>query len=168
MAPALTEGLIHLATRRYLRTGGWLLIAGQYPGGSDDDLHTLYIVDPTVARDNSPDPRRHSVGKLVPDIVALRDRKLLIVEAKPGYSVEDRAKLIYLLRDRRADLLASLRKFADERRLTQLLPLETLKLIPAQAFAADARAPEDEEVVHILVKDLTHVYCRWPARLESS
>ena len=39
-----------------VRDGGWRLIAGQYPGGSDDELPALNIVDPTVARDNSPIP----------------------------------------------------------------------------------------------------------------
>lgn len=167
MATRLTEGSIHLAIRRHLHDDGWLLIAGQFPGGSDDDLPTLYIVDPAMARDNSPDPRRHSEGKLVPDVVALRGRTLLILEAKPRYSAEDRAKLISLLEERSADLLAALREFADRRGCAQLLPVETLKLVPAQAFAATARAPADEQVAHFLVEDLTRVRCRWPAHLEA-
>lgn len=164
-AARLTEGLIHVATRRYLRDDGWRLIAGQYPGGSDDELHTLYVVDPTVARDNSPDPRRHSSGKLVPDIVALRRRTLLIVEAKVGYSVEDRNKLVYLLTDRRADLLAALHKFALARRISELLPVDTLDLVPALAFAANVVAPDDDNLVHILVEDIGATRCEWPASM---
>lgn len=164
-AVRLTEGLIHVATRRYLRDGEWRLIAGQYPGGSDDDLHTLYVVDPIVARDHSPDPRRHSSGKLVPDIVALRGRTLMIVEAKVSYSVDDRDKLVYLLTDRRADLLAALHKFAVERRMGELLPVDTLELVPALAFGAHVAAPSTDDFIHILVEDVGAVRCEWTATM---
>jgi hypothetical protein len=162
-AARVTEGLIHVATRRYLHSQGWRLIAGQYPGGSDDDLHTLYVVDTTVARDDSPDPRRHSTGKLVPDIVALFERTLMIVEAKVSYSLEDRSKLVHLLTERRADLLTALRKFAIERRIPELLPVETLELAPALAFAADAASPHDDGLIHILVQDIGVVRCERPS-----
>jgi len=57
-----TEGHIHLAMRQILIAQGWSLIAGELPGGSDHDLYPLNVVDPALARDRSPDPRRHSLG----------------------------------------------------------------------------------------------------------
>lgn len=66
-----TEGHIHIVMRKFLKSNHWLLIAGDYPGGSDHELFPLNVVDPAVARDHSPDPSRHSLGKIVPDLVAL-------------------------------------------------------------------------------------------------
>ena len=60
----INESFVHVAMREYLKKKGWLLIAGEYPNGSDDELNVLSISDPSVARDNSPDPRRHSIGEM--------------------------------------------------------------------------------------------------------
>jgi hypothetical protein len=129
-----TEGFVHRAVRRHLRDHGWTLIAGQWPGGSDDTLHVLYIVDPVVARDSSPDPRRHSLDKFVPDVVALKNGALLIVEAKARYSQMDFDKLERLLGERREDLDEALRAFGHERGFPALLHPETLSMHPALAF----------------------------------
>lgn len=56
----ITESFVHVSMRQCLKRSGWLLIAGEYPNGSDDELNVLSISDPVVARDNSPAPRRHS------------------------------------------------------------------------------------------------------------
>lgn len=139
--PRITEGFVHRALRRYLRSTGWTLMAGQRPGGTDDELHVLYVVDPTVARDASPDPRRHSLDKFVPDIVAMRDTTLVIVEAKPDYSRADYDKLERLLGERRVDLLSALRTFGRERGFPELLVPEALTIKPALGFAARATRP---------------------------
>jgi hypothetical protein len=136
-----TEGLIHLAMRNVLGVRGWTLVAGEYPGGSDHDLYPLNVVCPTLARDESPDPRRHSLGEVIPDLVALRGRALLIAEAKVRYSEADRRKLTRLLGERRGDLLAALRKFADDRRVSTLLPVETLDFHPTLVFSSVGHAP---------------------------
>ena len=135
----ITEGIVHVAMRHYLKTNGWLLIAGQFPGGTDDELYSLNIVDPELARDNSPDPRRHSLGKIVPDLIAYKDNMLLIIEAKPGYSQEDRDKLVYLLTERKNDFTAALEKFASERDFPMLLPISKLMFIPVLAFSASVK-----------------------------
>lgn len=132
-----TEGHIHLAMRRVLEDQGWLLVAGEFPGGSDHHLYPLNVVDPVVARDRSPDPRRHSLGELIPDLVALRGRDLFIGEAKVRYNRGDREKLERLVTVRRGDLLTVLRVFSKERRVSQLLPVETLVLRPTLVFRAD-------------------------------
>lgn len=136
-----TEGHIHLAMRRVLSDNGWLLVAGEYPGGSDHELYPLNVVDPAVARDASPDPRRHSLGELIPDLVALRNRDLFIGEAKVRYDDGDRVKLDRLLSERRDHLLASLRTFAKERRVPALYPVEDLVLHPVLVFRAGVAAP---------------------------
>lgn len=137
----MTEAFVHRAVRRYLRAEGWTLIAGQWPGGTDDELHTLYVMDPSVARDLSPDPRRHSLDKFVPDVIALKAGVLLIVEAKPIYSQADYEKLERLLTERREDLHTALRTFGGERRFPELLHPNLLSIRPALAFGASSRHP---------------------------
>lgn len=129
-----TEGMVHVAVRTQLPADGWRLVAGQYPGGSDDELSPLNVVDPAVARDRSPDSRRHSLGKLVPDVVALRGLTLLVVEAKVPYAEEDRLKLIELLSVRRLDLFRALREFGRIRGIEELLAPEQLNIVPGLAF----------------------------------
>ena len=136
-----SEGRIHLYMREFLNRQGWQLVAGEYPGGSNHQLYPLNVVDPALARDESPDPRRHSLGELIPDVVALRKRNLLIGEAKLKYDDGDRAKLALLLSERRNDLLATLQTFALERGVPGLLPVETLDLFPVLVFRSDADAP---------------------------
>ena len=48
----MTETFIHIAMRKYLKKEGWTLVAGEYPGGSDDELFVLSIMHPIVAKDN--------------------------------------------------------------------------------------------------------------------
>ena len=138
---SLSEGHIHLSMRAFLKREGWKLIAGEYPGGSDHELYPLNIVDPAFARDESPDPRRHSFGELIPDLVALRGRKLFIGEAKPRYDDSDRAKLAYLLSERSNHLLIALQTFASERRVPELLPVDTLHMHPVLVFRSNSNAP---------------------------
>lgn len=138
--------------RRVLKQKGWKLIAGEYPGGSDHDLYPLNVIDPTVARDRSPDPRRHSLGELIPDLVAIRNRDLVIAEAKVAYNVPDIEKLQYLIGKRRSDLMIALDKFSRERCYPELLPLHTLKLHPTLVFVdtGDDRVPSDS-FSHLLI-----------------
>jgi hypothetical protein len=136
-----TEGHIHVAMRKHLVRDGWLLIAGEYPGGSDHQLYPLNVVDPAVARDASPDPRRHSRGELIPDLIALRERQLFIGEAKVRYDAGDKEKLEYLLGQRRSDFVMALRTFAKDRRVPELLPIDDLVMCPVLVFLSDAEAP---------------------------
>lgn len=136
-----TEGHIHLCMRKFLNQQGWKLVAGEYPGGSDHQLYPLNVVDPSLARDESPDPRRHSLGELIPDLVALRHRDLFIGEAKLQYDDDDRAKLTSLLGERKNHLLAALQAFALDRQVPELLPLESLVMHPVLVFLSDTDAP---------------------------
>lgn len=150
------ETFVHVAIRNFLKADGWVLIAGQYPGGSDDELHVFNIFDPSLARDQSPDHRRHSYGKLVPDLIAYKNKVLLAIEAKPEYSSADREKLIYLLSERREDLLNGLEKFAEEREFKMLLPLKELNIVPVLAFLEESSAPQDD-FSYLKVVDLENV-----------
>ena len=136
-----SEGVIHLCMRDYLSRQGWQLVAGEFPGGSDHQLYPLNVVDPALARDESPDPRRHSLGELIPDLVALRSRDLFIGEAKLSYDDGHRTKLAHLLDERMDHLLLALQTFALERRVPQLLPVETLKMYPVLVFRSESDAP---------------------------
>lgn len=158
-----TEGHIHLAMRRVLADKGWLLVAGEFPGGSNHELYPLNVVDPAVARDASPDPRRHSLRELIPDLVALRSRDLFIGEAKVRYDENDRLKLETLISDRRAHLLAALRTFAKERRVPALLPVESLVLRPVLVFRAAASAPPPSgEISYLRIVGPTEAYFEGP------
>lgn len=141
MSAKWTEGQIHIAMRRCLAIRGWQLIAGEFPGGSDHELYPLNVINPMVACDNSPDPRRHSLGELIPDLVALRDRKLLIAEAKVRYNAADQSKLQLLVTERREHLLLALHTFAMERSIPLLLPVETLTIYPTLVFLTGGQPP---------------------------
>lgn len=149
------ETYVHVAIRNYLRREGWTLLAGQYPGGSDDELHVFNVFDPALAKDGSPDHRRHSFGKLVPDLIAYKAGSLLIIEAKPEYSPTDKAKLDYLLSERREDFIHNFDKFIKERGV-EIPPLAEVMLIPALAFLSEYIAPSDG-LVHFKVIDLDNV-----------
>jgi hypothetical protein len=150
-----TEGHVHLAMREHFRSTGWTLIAGEYPGGSDHELYPLNVVDPKLARDRSPDPRRHSLGELIPDLVALRGSHLAICEAKPKYDEGDRRKLVVLLTQRRTDLDAALEKFARERGAPSVLPVARLTIWPVLVFPAFVSAPAPEDgLSYLRVADL--------------
>lgn len=153
----MTEGHIHIIVRRELKKLGWRLIAGQYPGGSDDELHSLSIVDPIVARDDSPDPRRHSENKLIPDLIALKNNSLLIIEMKPDYSESDRNKLNELINERLDNLFDALRKFALERNFQCISQPETLNIIPTLAFSSKSNYCHDLSFLYILVDSLKSI-----------
>jgi Holliday junction resolvase len=152
----MREDLIHVAVRRFVRAQGWTLIAGQHPNGSDE-LPTLYIVDPTVARDNSPDPRRHSAEKQVPDLVAYKAGIMLLVELKPRFSAEDEAKLLDLLTNRRGDLLLALDAFLTVRRITLPTPTNQLTFVPCLGFADGSRYTPHRDFCYFLVRDMNTV-----------
>lgn len=136
-----TEGHIHVVMRDVLRQKGWTLVAGEFPGGSDHELYPLNVVDPVVARDASPDPRRHSLGELIPDLVALRGANLFVGEAKVSYNEGDRRKLEILLSQRRAHFISALRNFGKERGFPELLSPEKLIVHPVLIFRVDSKAP---------------------------
>lgn len=150
------ETYVHVAIRAFLKKEGWALIAGQYPGGSDDELHVFNIFDPALAKDSSPDHRRHSYGKLVPDLIAYKDNKILVIEAKPEYSLSDKEKLEYLLGEKREDFLSHFTKYAEERGFPTILPLSNKVIIPALAYLAEFSGPKND-AASLVVEDLERV-----------
>lgn len=152
----MTESMIHIAMRQYLKNTGWTLVAGEYPGGSDDELYVFSVMDPTVARDNSPDPRRHSEGEIVPDLLAYKDGVILVVEAKPKYSADDKEKLIHLFTDKRNLLIDSLEHFCRHRHILPEVCVRDAQYVPTLAFGNPRfeRMEDDAGFAHIYVKSL--------------
>lgn len=152
----MTESFVHVAMREYLKNRGWLLIAGEYPNGSDDELNVLSVSDPTVARDNSPDPRRHSAGEIIPDLIAYKNGVILVIEAKPGYSIEDKEKLNHLLGNERSRLTSSLKKFSAGKRPYSNLDYDKAIYVPVLAYGSPSAkaAHRDPGFGHICVKTL--------------
>ena len=139
----MTETFIHIAMRKYLKKEGWTLVAGEYPGGSDDELFVLSIMNPIVAKDNSPDPRRHS-------------EFMLVIEAKPQYDIGDREKLKDLFLNKRGLLQKSLKNFCKNHHLLKQINLDNLIYIPVLAFGNENYEifPEEIGFAHIYVKNL--------------
>lgn len=152
----MNESYVHVAMRQFLKREGWTLVAGEYPGGSDDELYVLSIMDPEVARDNSPDPRRHSEGEIIPDLFAYKDGRMLVIEAKPKYSVADREKLKMLFRTKKNLMISTIRKFCGEHGILRGIKFEKLDYIPTLAFGNDNYKVFAEEpgFAHIYVRSL--------------
>lgn len=163
----IDEGYIHLAVREFLKGKGWKLVAGQLPGGSDDECYTLNVTDPVFACDNSPDHRRRSDNKLVPDLLALNGSDLLIVEMKPYYSVDDELKLLTLLSDRRSDLMLAMRKFGTDRGILELCDPEALNLIPALGFRASTSFSRMPQFAYFLVTSSDRVEMLLPRETQT-
>ncbi|MFC1890863.1 hypothetical protein ACFLZT_00550 [Thermodesulfobacteriota bacterium] len=151
------EDFLHFAIRKFLKENSWELIAGQYPNGSDDEVPSLNIMDPTLAKDNSPDHRRHSMNKLVPDIVALNSNHMLIVEIKPVYSKEDEEKIEYILSDRILDLYNALRDLVITRGIKINVPIEELIFIPCLGFGHGSEYFYNDSFCYFLVQDIDSV-----------
>jgi len=152
----INESFVHVAMREFLKSNGWLLIAGEFPNGSDDELNVLSISDPFVAKDNSPDPRRHSNGEIVPDLVAYKDGCVIIIEAKPRYSIEDKLKLKDLLNNKKARLIDSLKKFVLGKPQFFGINFDNVSYIPVLAFGNPSFdiPSEDFGFGHIYIKSL--------------
>lgn len=152
----ISESFVHVSMRQHLKKNGWLLIAGEYPNGSDDELNVLSISNPTVARDNSPDPRRHSAGEIIPDLIAYKDGTILIIEAKPYYSLDDKAKLINLLTNEKGRLINALWKFSQGKAEFSHIDYNLTDYIPVLAFGNPAYSVThiDPGFGHIYVKTL--------------
>jgi len=152
----MTEDYVHVAMRQYLKDNGWLLIAGEFPGGTDDELNVLSISDPKVARDNSPAPRQHSTGEIIPDLVACKDGVILIVEAKPKYSQADKEKLEDLLTTKMDRLIAALEKFSANKAEFTHIDYLRVKYVPALAFHHSVSSVKkiDHGFAHIYVESL--------------
>ncbi len=148
------EGAVHVAARRFLRHAGWQLVAGQYPGGSDDEVFPLNIMDPLLACDYSPDHRRHSLNKLAPDLVACKQDRMLIIEMKPAYSPEDETKLVDLLASRRDHLVSALQDLVDTRGVVLPVPPHEFVFVPCLAFGASSRYYRRMDFCYLLVSAL--------------
>lgn len=152
----INESFVHVAMRQFLKKCEWLLIAGEYPNGSDDELNVLSISDPSVARDNSPEPRRHSYGEIIPDLIAYKDGVVLIIEAKPNYSVDDKEKLYNLLYNERERLIATLWKFSYGKQTFSHIDYDRVDYVPVLAFGNPSYRPSyiDPGYGHIYIKSL--------------
>ncbi len=155
--PAIREDIIHFSVRQFLRNHEWQLVAGQYPDGSDDELPPLNVVDPVLARDNSPDHRRHSLNKYVPDLVACKQQIMLIIEMKPKYSASDEQKLERLLHERRKDLFAALEDLVRIRGMVLPVTLNMLAIVPCLGFGLPSRYKPNPDFCYFKVSSLSSV-----------
>jgi len=155
----MKEDYIHVAMRQYLKNNGWLLIAGEFPGGTDDELNVLSISDPEVARDNSPSPRQHSTGEIIPDLVAYKNGIILIIEAKPQYYQADKDKLEDLLITKMDRLVVALEKFSINKVEFAHIDYRRARYIPALAFhhTVSSIMKIDKGFAHIYVESLNRV-----------
>ena len=156
----INESFVHVAMREYLRSSGWTLIAGEFPNGSDDELNVLSISDPVVARDNSPDPRRHSFGEIVPDLVAYKNGVILIIEAKPRYSYDDKLKLNSLFSNDMDRLAHALWKFSESKAKFSHIDYDNAIYVPVLAYGNPNYIIEQEDsgFGHIYIRSLREAH----------
>lgn len=150
----LREDYIHYVVREYLKSKKWVLIAGQYPDGSDDELLPLNVMDPKVSRDRSPDPRRHSRDKLVPDLVAIKTTTVLVLEMKPTYSPADEQKLRRLLGERREDFVRALDARLSKLNISIPKPSGELTLAPGLGVSALSEHVVCDDFCYLLIDSL--------------
>lgn len=140
------EDYIHLKLRSHLKSIGFRLIAGQYPNGSDDELHILTI---RVAGDV---PRSYHLNSFVPDLIAMseKDMLILIIEIKPKRSISDEEKLLTLLSDYRNETITALRDhsyFSKANRNLQSA-ISSCTIEPAVSFYGDTISDELNPSLH--------------------
>jgi hypothetical protein len=111
----------------------------------------LSISDPSVARDNSPDPRQHSTGEIVPDLIAYKSGFILVIEAKPQYSLEDKEKLHNLLWNLKERLIFSLKKFSSGKEQFASIDYDSAEYVPVLSFGNPTFRPpcNDSDYGHI-------------------
>lgn len=153
----MREDEIHYSVRSFLKDNDWLLVAGQYPNGSDDELQALNIKDPALARDDSPDHRRHSMNKLVPDLIALKGATLLVVEMKPSYSKSDEEKLLEILGDRFADFVRALDEMLALLDVSPPVEIPELAMVPCLGMSYGSVRPTRTEFGYFDVKAIDDV-----------
>ena len=159
----MREDEIHYAVRQFLRREEWTLVAGQYPNGSDDELPILNVKDPAVARDDSPDPRRHALEKFVPDLIALKETTVLVVEMKPAYDAGDEQKLTELLSRRFDRLISALGALSAHNPQLQNISWRSLRYVPTLGFCPRlAGWTQNPGFALLLVENLDSVSLRMP------
>jgi len=162
----MREDTIHYYVRKYLKQNNWKLIAGQYPNGSDDEVPPFYMVDPLLARDDSPDHRRHSMNKFVPDLLAIKDNYMLIIEMKPNYSLVDEVKLTTMISEKSVDLITALKNFNDRNNKLTLTPQEYI-FIPALGFNSKSLFTRNDQFCYFLVSKTGEVNFKSNTSLQS-
>lgn len=154
---SIRQDAIHFSVREFLRNAGWQLVAGQFPNGSDVELPPLNVVDPALARDNSPDPRRHSMNKYVPDLVACKQKIMLLIEMDSHYSPKDERKLEKLLLERRSDLLTALGDLVSKRGVVLPVPIDQFVFVPCLGFGPPMRYKRNPGFCYFKVSALSSV-----------
>lgn len=149
----MREDYVHFYVRKELKAKDWTLIAGEYPNGSDDELHPIYIKDPELARDDSPDHRRHSNNKLVPDLVAYKDETFLIIEMKPSFDLGDQEKLQELLSSRKVDLMNTLQEHLNRYFKDIKIELNKCTLVPTLGFNKKKKYIPVDDFTYLVVSD---------------
>lgn len=143
MRKRVNEPYVHVVMRQCLRRNGWALLAGDYPGGTDGELYQFSVRNPLLARDDSPDHRRHDLGEYVPDLVAEKDGLVLIIEAKPAYSSSDEEKLVSLFTSDYSSLVSDLDSFCRRYSLLEGVSINDCELVPALAYYNPSGIPEN-------------------------
>ena len=83
------ETQVFIAIKDFLIENDWRLLGGQPPSGTDH-LPVIEIRDPLFKG-------KGSKGSFKPDLIAWKDRLLMVLELKPSYSQSDRRKINLVL-----------------------------------------------------------------------
>lgn len=96
----MNETEVYIATKTVLKQFGLKLIGGQPPNGTDS-FPVIEIADPSILT-------KGSKGSFKPDLIAFcpTRQKIVIVECKPEFSLNDVEKLILASDNKRLGLLS--------------------------------------------------------------
>lgn len=122
----VNETFLYIRLKRFLRASGWSVVGGQPPSGTD------HI--PVLEIKAGSGLAKGSLGSFKPDLVACYGTRVIVVEIKPKFNLEDVQKL--------REFLAS-----DERRRNFLLELRQRGILDS-AFERDDALEFEGAICH--------------------
>ena len=140
-----SEMQIYQKVKQFMSTRDWHIIGGQPPSGTDHHP-VIEIKDPSHSN-------KGSKGSLKPDLIALFENHLYVVELKPRWNSTDREKLLGFLGDpRRIDALfmeLSARSIrSKESKLVSSLR-DKLEVVGALGYAGSFRSDSALATFHV-------------------
>ncbi len=133
----MREGQIYEATKAHLLGGGWRVVGGQPPNGTDKT--------PVIEIKRPGPPAKGSAGSYKPDLVAIKANCILILEIKPRFSPSDVRKVREVLAN--PGRIACLRHELEQRRIIH----SSAAVEPARVAGGIAFAGEPVELSDLFV-----------------
>jgi len=139
------EMQVYQNVKRFMLNADWHILGGQPPSGTDHHP-VIEIKDP----DND---EKGSRGSLKPDMIAMFEDTLYVVELKPRWNASDRKKLLGFLADTRRidafydELNARMVRTKESHFVSSLR--DSLQIVGALGYAGQLESDEELATFHI-------------------